>query len=465
MQGIRRIVLTLDVRRRREQGGVETVGIAAEDEAPDQVRLEVEERTGQFVRVDVPQRPALHQVQCDRERRRRAPGAQACQAEAHCVVLLLLRAEHHVVETPQRQEPLDFRPDLRLVLQATHATLLPRVDLRLADLGILLHQVEPEQGLQFLIGEQVLQREPQGGVDLIRPGGQLHEQVVPEQVALGELEAGVVQRLEDAVGVVVLPGGHGHDRQAGDDGGLDLRQGQRLLFTVSRRLTQPEQLRQEELVGFADPGAFGSVRGVLDPSAVGATVGLGGQDLVAEVAVLPLVDQVLLVDPIGVHGAFVLSPVVADSGEEERQRRQPLLPVHHEPPLDATGPVVPEAGENEGADEVSRRKVVPAAVGDVHDVLPQSLPLRAAPGVRPLIERDRVLVGAPEEFLKGDFTRGDHVTSLTGALAEERPPVQPGPRPDPERAGPDSDTDVNVPGTTQPILMWQYHARTPRACC
>lgn len=54
LQGIRRVVLTLDVSRGREQGGVETVGIAAEDEAPDQVRLEVEERTGQFVRVDVP---------------------------------------------------------------------------------------------------------------------------------------------------------------------------------------------------------------------------------------------------------------------------------------------------------------------------------------------------------------------------------------------------------------------------
>ena len=58
-------------------------------------------------------------------------------------------------------------------------------------------------------------------VDGIGVRGQPHEQVVAQQVALGEAQPGVVQRLEDSVGVVAGLSGHADQREARDDGVLD----------------------------------------------------------------------------------------------------------------------------------------------------------------------------------------------------------------------------------------------------
>ncbi len=103
------------------------------------------------------------------------------------------------------------------------------------------------------------------------------------------------------------------------------------------RVVRFDQGRAEELVRVEHRARPARRRPVVQhEGSVGIAVGLRRQQPEVVVALAELVDQVLAVDAVGrrrVRGA----DVVADGGQREHQRRQPLLPVHDQPALHTTG--------------------------------------------------------------------------------------------------------------------------------
>lgn len=192
------------------------------------------------------------------------------------------------------------------------------------------------------------------------------------------------------VDVVTGLGGHRDQGEPGGDRLLDtedvLRVGGVLRLdelaaeeAVGDRHVVPRRL---PLVGAAD------VRGVVRP------VGLGGQEAEPVVLVLPLVDQVFLVDPLGLVRP-ALGEVVPNGGECEGDRGQPLLAVDHQPARERRL-VLRGRGEHHGAEEV-RARFLPGLqqVHLIEDVAPQLGQLLLCPGVRPLVERHLELLGPP----------------------------------------------------------------------
>ena len=90
-------------------------------------------------------------------------------------------------------DPPDLRLHLRRGGQCVEAALLSQIGVRLLGLLVVLYQVQPEQQFEVLRTELVLQRTPQRLVHLPRSVAQTHEQVVLEQIRLGEPQTGVVE--------------------------------------------------------------------------------------------------------------------------------------------------------------------------------------------------------------------------------------------------------------------------------
>ncbi|WP_243761119.1 hypothetical protein [Streptomyces sp. YIM 98790] len=91
--------------------------------------------------------------------------------------------------------PLDRRPARRTA--TLEALLLSGVQILPAHPVVPVeHQLQPHELFQLVVAQAVLQRKPVGLVHVLAAGGQLHEQVVAQEIGLAQLEAGVVQRLE-----------------------------------------------------------------------------------------------------------------------------------------------------------------------------------------------------------------------------------------------------------------------------
>lgn len=168
--------------------------------------------------------------------------------------------------------------------------------------------------------------QPDVPIDLLAPGRQQHEEVVTQQVGLGELEAGVVQRLEDPVDVVT------HLRS-------DLHQPKsptHYLFNPGDvvgvvRVIEGDEIGLEPAVGVPDAtGDLSAGRQPQDARPKIVPVGLRRQQPEPLITLSRLVSQVYEVDPAG-RLWVGLPDVVADRREQHQQRRQPLLPVHHQP--------------------------------------------------------------------------------------------------------------------------------------
>ena len=80
-------------------------------------------------------------------------------------------------------------------------------------------QIDAGEPFQVVKADQPFHRPPDLVVDLPRPRREKHEDQVAQQVGLGEVDAGRVQRLEDPVRVISLPGRDVDNRQALDDHG------------------------------------------------------------------------------------------------------------------------------------------------------------------------------------------------------------------------------------------------------
>lgn len=81
------------------------------------------------------------------------------------------------------------------------------------DVGTAPLQVDSGEPFEVVEADEPLHRPPDLVVHLRRPGWQEHEDQVAQQVGLGEVDAGRVQRLEDAVRVVALARGDVDDCQ------------------------------------------------------------------------------------------------------------------------------------------------------------------------------------------------------------------------------------------------------------
>ena len=133
--------------------------------------------------------------------------------------------------------------------------------------------------------------------------GQPHEQVIAQQVTLGEPQAGVVQGLEDPVRIVAVLSSHRDQGQARDDRIFDALDVGQVVRIVTRL-----QLGPEEAVRGTDRVSAARLRRGVQAGEVRGTVGLGGNQLEPVLFRLPSVDQVLLVDPISVLRAPLSAP-------------------------------------------------------------------------------------------------------------------------------------------------------------
>lgn len=103
----------------------------------------------------------------------------------------------------------DLRGERGLVFgERLQVALFGTVEVRLPGALVAVeHKVQIDQQLK-VFAERPLHRQPVGLVDLRAARGQVHEEVVADQVRLAETDAGVVERLEDAVDVVGCVRGH-----------------------------------------------------------------------------------------------------------------------------------------------------------------------------------------------------------------------------------------------------------------
>src|SRR5690606_40790646 len=142
------------------------------------------------------------------------------------------------------------------------------------------------------------------------------------------------------------------------------------------------------------------------------------------VAAVPFVDQVLLVDALGLVWRGVRD-VIADGGQGQRQRGQSLLTVDDEP-AGARSVVLRRWREHDRTEEVRARllllRLEQACL--FQDVAPQLLEVLLGPGVRALVERYLdVLSPALHEIGEQCFL-GLHMAPL---ILGRPPPITPGP--------------------------------------
>ena len=161
--------------------------------------------------------------------------------------------------------------DLLLRAQPVQPGLLAGVDVGLLDPGVAAAPGRARRAAPAPRRQLLLQRQPQRLVDGLAPGRQPHEEVVAQQVGLGEPEPGVVERLEDPVHVVALLSGDRDQRQPRDDGVLDPLDVQRVV-----RVVGGGQLRGEEPVRRTDRVTPAGLRRRVQAGEVGGPVGLGG---------------------------------------------------------------------------------------------------------------------------------------------------------------------------------------------
>src|SRR5699024_11288489 len=98
--------------------------------------------------------------------------------------------------------------------------------------------------------------------------------------------------------------------------------------------------------------------GLADAGAVGLAIRLRRGELEARALLLPLVLEVLLVDPVAVLRPLRGGAMVADRREQERERGEPLLAVDDQVPVHARRPVRGRGSEDDGAAEVGRLSVL-----------------------------------------------------------------------------------------------------------
>lgn len=371
---------------------VEVVGRHPADHPAHQEALDVRHRTGRVRGVEVPPLAPVEQQHQRGIGDLGLPGVQAVQLGADRCFRLLLGVQQTAEESGAAVQLPDVGLDVLLGrLAALEALLLSRVEVLAAHPVVAVEdQLQPHELFQLFVAQTGLQRQPVRLVDMLTAGGQLHEQVVAQQVRLAELEPGVVQGLEDAVHVVPALGGHRHQRQPGGDGLLDAEHVLR-----GGGIGRLDQLAAEEGVGRCDTAAgdlfrerAADVRGELRP------VRLGRQQPEVVTAVLPLVDQVLLVDALGITRLGV-PDVIADRGQGEGECGQPLLAVDDKPARERRI-VLRRRREDDGPQEMRVRLLAALdQLGLLQDVAPQLLELLIRPGVRPLVERHLELLGPP----------------------------------------------------------------------
>jgi hypothetical protein len=222
-----------------------------------QEALDVRHRAGRVRGVKLPAPAPVEQQQKRGIGDLGLPGVQPVQMGADRFVRLFLGVEQPTEEGASPVQLLDVRLDLRLAdLTPLEALLLSRVEVLAADPVVPVeHQLKPHELFQLVVAQTVLQRKPVGLVDVLTAGGQPHEQVVAQQVGLAQLEAGVVEGLEDAVHVVCALGCHRHQREPGGDGLLDAEHVLR-----GGRIGGLDELAAEEAVGGGDGSAGGLLR-------------------------------------------------------------------------------------------------------------------------------------------------------------------------------------------------------------
>ena len=214
--------------------------------------------------------------------------------------------------------------------QGFHAVLVAPEDVVDRHIHATALQVDAGEPFQVLEADQPFHRPPDPVVDPSRPGWEEHEDQVAQQVRLSEVDAGRVERLEDPVRVVSRPGRDIDNRQALDDHGR--QQLKVKLFLVG---TRKLDMAAEEAVCLADRilaarrGVSGDARGERRP------VRLRREKPEARLRRLELIDQVQLVVALDCPRVRLRSRI-ADSGQDQHEGSQPLLPIHDQVRRDIT---------------------------------------------------------------------------------------------------------------------------------
>ncbi|HEY9468943.1 MAG TPA: hypothetical protein VIQ76_04930 [Propionibacteriaceae bacterium] len=173
--------------------------------------------------------------------------------------------------------------------------------------------------------------------------------MIAKQVRLGQLQAGIVQGLKNAVHIVALFGSYFDQTKALPYDVLNACDIVRVIWLI-----KAEQIRSEEPVRCPDTvGDVGS-RQLEDASTKGLTVHLGRQQAKALVAFTELVNQIFNIYT-GRSLRIRISNVITDSGECDHQRGQSLLAIDDEPLLESSGRVGKRTGcQDYGSHEVAR---------------------------------------------------------------------------------------------------------------
>jgi hypothetical protein len=158
------------------------------------------------------------------------------------------------------------------------------------------------------------------------------------------------------------------------------------------RVIRRYQLCGEEPIRRPHRVAAPCLRRAVQAGEVGRSVGLGGHQLEPLLLRLPLVQQVLLVNPLLVLDILGGRPVVADRAQQDRKRGQSLLPIYDQKLLHSGRPVGRARRQHEGADEVGGLRLRGAVLGELSDVFPQTLELYLRPRVCSLVQRNLVLL-------------------------------------------------------------------------
>src|SRR5699024_10101149 len=100
----------------------------------------------------------------------------------------------------------------------------------------------------------------------------------------------------------------------------------------------------------ADPVGTPGAAGLTDAGAVGLAIRLCRGEFEARVLLLPLVLEVLFVDPVPMLRSLRGGAMVTDCREQDRERREALLTVDDQVPVHARGAVRGRRGEDDGAE-------------------------------------------------------------------------------------------------------------------
>jgi hypothetical protein len=244
-------------------------------------------------------------------------------------------------------------------------------------------QIDAGEPFQIVEADQSLHRPPDLVVDPSRPGREEHEDQVAQQVGLSEIDARRVQRLEDAVGVVSLPGGDIDNRQPFHHNCRQPVQIQRLIVgTEQLDVASEKAVCLTDQIRPPDPGAASDAGEERRP------VGLRGNQPEVRIPLLELVDQVQLVVTLN-RLRVRLRCRVADRGQQQHQRRQPLLPVNNQEGCGVAGSVG-KRRKDDTSEEVPRRACRGAIGGPcvlLQDVPPKQTVIGDPPRVLALPQR------------------------------------------------------------------------------